>query len=107
MSEFSIIRVTFPDFDTADKCVDLLLKEKLIACAQFSDIESVYIWKGAVEREKEILAVMKSRSSLFSALEAVVKQCHPFEAPQIIATPIDKVSAAYGDWLHENLRENC
>jgi periplasmic divalent cation tolerance protein len=47
---------------------------------------------------------MKSHSSLFNRLKETLKQIHPYDEPEIIATPIILGSATYLDWLAGELQ---
>ena len=59
--EILIGLMTVPDRTTADRIVDQLVQEQLIACGNIStDVASIYRWQGAVERASEILVIMKT-----------------------------------------------
>ena len=62
-------------------------------------MRSIYRWQGAVQRDEELLLVIKSRATLFGALEARVRALHSYETPEIIALAISAGSAAYLEWL--------
>jgi periplasmic divalent cation tolerance protein len=44
---------------------------------------------------------MKSRSDAYPSLEAAIKAVHPYENPEIVATPIAAGSREYLRWLDE------
>ena len=46
--EYIIVSTTFADEKEAKKTANLLLEKRLVSCAQMSDIESFYHWKGEV-----------------------------------------------------------
>jgi len=77
-----------------------LVEKKLVACAQIlGPIQSIYRWKGSVEDANEWLLLMKSKASLYSAIEEEIQRQHPYELPEIIVTDIDKGLAGYLDWV--------
>ena len=52
------------------------------------NITSVYVWEGEVNRDEEVLMVLKSRQDLVEEITAVVRANHPYSVPEVIATPI-------------------
>jgi periplasmic divalent cation tolerance protein len=77
-----------------------LVEKRLIACAQIlGPIQSIYRWKGNVKDANEWLLLMKSKASLYSAIEEEIRRQHPYELPEIIAINIDKGLAGYLDWV--------
>jgi periplasmic divalent cation tolerance protein len=63
---------------------------------------STYRWKGAVQREGELLLVIKTRAERFEALREALLALHPYEVPELIALPIEAGHAPYLAWLDEN-----
>lgn len=97
---FVDVWVNCPDRATAGTIADALVGEKLAACANIlSPIESVYRWRGAVERADEVPLVLKTRAALFDALCARVKALHPYEIPSIAAVELPLVDKACAAWL--------
>ncbi|MEP6920189.1 MAG: divalent-cation tolerance protein CutA [bacterium] len=92
--------ITAPTADEAARLADLLVSSHLAACVQILPaIESVYFWKGSVERQTEVLLIAKTVQSQFAALEREVRAVHSYETPEIVAVPITAGSAPYLDWL--------
>lgn len=91
--------------EDARKIAAALVEEKLAACVQIVEpITSIYRWQGAVEEEKEILLLIKSSRELIPRIAELLDRLHPYEVPELIATPIVEGSAAYLNWLRENLQ---
>ncbi|MGA8515583.1 MAG: divalent-cation tolerance protein CutA, partial [Burkholderiaceae bacterium] len=72
---------------------------KLAACAQISEIQSVYTWNGALQDEKEFRILFKSTRAAYPALEAAIRELHAYELPAIHALAFDHVSAPYAAWI--------
>jgi periplasmic divalent cation tolerance protein len=97
---YIVILVTSKDKREAEKIAQLLLDERLIACANIvNPVSSFFHWSGKIERAEECLIVMKSRMDLFSQVAERVKGLHSYEVPEILALQIVDGSAAYLDWL--------
>jgi periplasmic divalent cation tolerance protein len=96
---------TTATIDDAGKIAGRLVEEKLAACVQIIEpIVSVYRWQGAVEEEKEVLLLIKTTQDLVSRIAELLDAIHPYEVPELIATPILAGSSAYLSWLEENVR---
>ncbi len=94
-----VVMTTFPNEEAAAKVLDGLLEARLAACIQTLPIRSVYRWKGAVQREPEILVLIKTQVALYPEVEAYLRAVHPYETPEIILLPIDRGLPAYMEWL--------
>ena len=100
-----IVLCTVPDEDTAEDIAGTLVSEKLAACVNIvPGITSVYRWKGAVERDRELLLLIKSEQGTYPALEARVRALHPYELPEVIAVPIGNGLPEYLDWITNSLK---
>ena len=101
-ADFLLIFSTCPDKTTADKIARALVDAKLAACVQISPtVESVYYWDNQVCQSQEVQLQIKCRSLHYSAIEQMVIQLHPYEVPELIATPIINGLAPYLTWIKE------
>ena len=82
---FLIIETTFPTLEKATEVSNILIKEKLAACAQISSpITSIYIWKDQLEQEQEDSVTFKTSNKIKKILENRLTELHPYELPQIL-----------------------
>ena len=83
-----------------------LVEQRLAACVNVNSVpvESVYRWKGRVERAKEVLVIIKTSRARFAAVERAIRALHSYDVPEIIALPIIAGSREYLAWLAENAR---
>lgn len=102
--QYNIIFMTTPSKKEAATIIHILLKERLIACANVIDsISSHYWWQGKIEEAKEVLVIMKSNESLFPKIVKKVTEIHSYDTPEILALPINNISQSYFDWIKECL----
>ena len=95
-----VVLMTAGSTEEATRIADLLVNRRLAACVQIlPEMQSIYLWKGEVQREREVLLIAKSTSANFSALEREVRAVHSYETPEIVALPIVALSEAYLKWL--------
>ncbi len=102
MTEFVTILVTTASVAEAERIAGELLAAKLIACANIvGGISSLFSWAGAVQKESEVLIIIKSRQAHFNEIEQKVRQLHSYEVPEILAIPILTGSEPYLQWLRD------
>lgn len=102
-TNFVQLVLTCGSWQEAQRIVDSLLAQKLIACAEFLEVTSKYHWKGADHDDKEIRLIMESAAHLFERIEEEVRQLHSYEVFVLQSMPIDRLSGAAEVWLTENL----
>ena len=79
------------------------VEARLAACAQISRIDSVYRWQGAVEEAAEWRLLFKTTAGRSAALQAWLKQRHPYELPAIFGLTVAQADAAYAAWVVESV----
>ena len=80
-----------------------LVEEQLAACVNvLAPMRSIYRWKGTVEQEPEQQLVIKTTAARVPALEARLRNLHPYELPEFLVLPVSTGSDAYLRWLGEN-----
>lgn len=91
--------------ETAQAIAQALVGQQVAACVQIiGPITSVYRWQGEVETSREWLCLIKSRADLFSAVETLITQLHPYDVPEILAVPVSAGSQPYLAWLERETR---
>ncbi|MGD9781891.1 MAG: divalent-cation tolerance protein CutA [Kiritimatiellia bacterium] len=100
-AEYGIALATFPDPAAADEILGGLLEQRLAACAQTMPIHSAYRWRGAVNRNSEVLALIKTKAALYPEVEAFIRARHSYEVPEIVWLPIAAGSEKYLRWIGE------
>jgi periplasmic divalent cation tolerance protein len=97
-----IIFCTFPDKATAEGIARALVEARLVACVNLlPGVQSVYRWEGQVESAEEVLGLMKTTAETYPQLEGRLKELHPYEVPEIVAVPAERVEGAYAKWVNE------
>lgn len=105
MVDAIVINVTTGTKTEAQHIAAALIEGRVAACVQMHSIESTFSWDGAVTRENEVLLVIKTRASLFGAVEAIVRTHHSYEVPEIVGFAITHASAPYLAWVEDETRE--
>jgi periplasmic divalent cation tolerance protein len=99
-NDIQIVFCTVPDSDTGHRIAAQLVEYGLAACVNLiPGIESVYRWRGQLEKASEVLLMIKSRSADYADVEAAIEALHPYELPEIIAVPLSNGLPGYLDWV--------
>ena len=105
MSARTLVLSTVGSAEDAERIARALVERGLAACVNVvPGLVSVYRWQGRVEREAELLLLIKTRTETFEALREALVALHPYDVPEVIALPIENGHAAYLAWLDENAR---
>ena len=105
MSDAIVVFMTAANGEEAARLADMLVGAHLAACVQIlPEIESVYRWQGKIERQSEVLLLVKTTRSRFDELEKEVRALHSYDTPEIIAVPVTDGSAPYLQWLENTIR---
>ncbi len=95
-----VVLVTAP-VGSAEALVAGWVARGLVACGNLMSVRSVYRWEGAVQREDEVLMVLKvAATGVFALREAVIAE-HPYALPEFVVLDVDgsETSAAYLAWV--------
>lgn len=96
---------TCPNADAAESIADALVGQRLAACVNIvPGLKSVYRWEGKVQRDSELLLLIKTQAAQLDALKSRLNELHPYEVPELIAFPVDDGLPAYLQWV---LRESA
>lgn len=102
VSEHVEIQITCGSAEEADAIAGSLVERRLVACAQAMPIRSVYVWKGQVEHDDEVLVLLKTRADRFDAVADHVLADHSYDLPAITSLPMTG-TRAYLDWIDESV----
>ena len=86
----------------ARQLANAMVEAKLAACAQVSKIDSVFTWKGRIERGKEYRVLFKTTEARYEQIERAIRSLHSYELPAIHAFAFDHISTPYAEWIEEN-----
>ncbi len=95
-----LVLSTAPDEETARRIADALVGERLAACVSvLAPCVSVYRWQGAVETAEERPLLIKTATDRFAALQARLRELHPYDLPEILSWKPDGGLAEYAAWV--------
>jgi periplasmic divalent cation tolerance protein len=106
MKEFIVVFITCSSMKEAEKIGNSLVEKRLVACVNIMpEIKSIFLWKGKITKEKEVLLIAKSRMELFDSIQNEVRELHSYEVPEIIALPIEAGAEDYLEWIKKETQK--
>jgi len=95
-----LVYITASSGEEARKIARALVEERLAACANLlGKINSIYWWNDAVQEDKEVALIVKSRAELVPRIVERVKALHSYDCPCVVAMPIVDGNRAFVDWI--------
>lgn len=102
--EAVMLMTTVENADQAESLAAVLLEERLAACIQELPITSRYRWQGELQRDSEVLLLIKTSANAADAAVHVIERHHDYDTPEIVAVPITAGLPAYLQWIHDETR---
>jgi len=98
-----VVLSTYPDRKSAEEAANMLVEKRLAACVSMVKIEqSVYRWKGKIEKSPEYLLIIKTTEKAYPQLETHIKNTHPHSVPEIAYLEVKGGQKDYLDWVNES-----
>lgn len=95
-----IVLTNLPSREAAMQLARALVERRLAACVSLlAECSSVYRWQGAVETAQEVPLLIKTRTALYEAVEAAIRELHPYELPEIVAVTVQRGLPGYLEWI--------
>ena len=105
MSEYVQITTTTGKRKDAEQIASELVSRRLAACVQASGpIVSTFRWQEKVETAEEWTCTIKTSIARLNDIQELLPKIHPYEVPELIATPIIDGSADYLKWLDDQVK---
>ena len=100
MKGIKFFYITCPKKKEANKIARLLVKKKLVACANIvNNVDSVFTWKDKVLKTKEILIVGKTMNKNVQKIIKEVKKLHSYDVPCVIFFDIKNGNTDFLKWI--------
>ncbi len=95
-----LVITNLPDAASARTLAGVLVGMRLAACVSIlAPCRSVYRWEGRIEDAEEVPLLIKTTAVRYAALEAAIRERHPYELPEIVAVPLTHGLPEYLGWV--------
>ena len=99
IKEIYMVLTTEANKNNACKIANVLLREKLISCATFKDVESHFWWEGKINQSNEIQLILKCKKENIHEVCKKISETHSYKVPEIVYFPV-KTNDVYHQWLY-------
>ncbi|WP_295879125.1 divalent-cation tolerance protein CutA [uncultured Thiohalocapsa sp.] len=101
-ADVHVVFCTCPDQGVAESLAGALVEAGLAACATLlPGAVSIYSWEGRIERDSEVLLMLKTTGARLPTLTERICALHPYDVPEVIAHPITAGHDRYLDWVRQ------
>ena len=97
--EIYIVITTEADKNNASKLADLLLRDKIVPCVSFKNIESYFWWEGNINESKEVQLMIKCKKENIHNVCNKISEWHSYEIPEIIYFRVS-ANIKYYHWVN-------
>ena len=100
--KINVVYVTASSQAEGEKIAKFVISKRLAACVNIVPrVTSIFEWEGKMEKEEEVLLMIKSPTRLISQLTNAVKEVHSYDVPEVIALDVKGGSSEYINWVGE------
>jgi periplasmic divalent cation tolerance protein len=100
-----LVYMTAGSLDEAQRIGQALVQEKLAACVNILEaVQSLYIWEGALQQDREVVMIAKTAAARVPALIDRVKTLHSYDCPCIVSVAIDGGNPDFLRWIGAAVR---
>lgn len=95
----ALIWCPFPDESSARQVAAQLLDERLVACANFVTVTSLFEWNGDRGEGREVAVLFKTDAALLEQAVAATEAAHPYDTPAVLGWRCDVAGQSTARWL--------
>ena len=92
-----LVLTTEADQARAQALAEALLERRLVACVSLQPLQSLYRWKGELQRDAEVQLLLKTSADQLGRLREAVMDLHSYDTPEWLTWPVE-ASGASGAW---------
>ena len=102
-SAVCLVLTTWPAGTSVAAFARSLVDARLAACVHVLEPgRSIYRWQGVVEEADERQVVIKTTRDRVAALEARLRDAHPYDVPELLVCDAEG-SRAYAAWIRDSV----
>jgi periplasmic divalent cation tolerance protein len=95
-----LVLTNLPDQESAEHLARKLIEARVAACVNIlAPCRSIYRWQGEVGSATEVPLLIKASAARYDALQAAIREGHPYDLPEIVALPIERGLPDYLAWV--------
>ena len=100
MEPVVLVMTTVGSEEQGIQIAEALVEKGHAACVNIvKRIRSIYRWKGEIWDDEEYLLLIKTRESLFPAVQETIRSIHSYELPEVLCVPIARAEEKVHAWI--------
>lgn len=97
-----VVMTNLPDEASAARVAHAVLQARVAACVnRLAPCQSEYWWQGKLEQAQEWPLLIKTTRERYAALEAIIRDVHPYDVPEVVAWSLATGFGPYLRWVRE------
>ena len=104
MNKYIVVTTFCDKEDIANKIINVLLENKLVAGSQISKVHSKYWWNNDLEECDEYKLEFRTKDNLFNEIEKEIKNIHDYEVAEISSREIINANQEFLNWIDKNTK---
>ncbi len=98
----TLLMTTFPSQEVAETIATELVESQLAACVNLlAPGQSIFQWKGKIEKTEEVVALIKTTHARMDALSEELVSLHPYDEPELLCLGVHGGTQSYLNWVRE------
>jgi len=102
-----VVLVTCGNVEEAETIAKTIVTERLAACVNVvghsGGIHSFFIWDDMLQKENEILLLIKTMPEQLSQLKKRIQELHGYTVPEFIVLPVIFGGQSYMQWIQDSV----
>jgi len=100
MADIRLLYATAATEEDATIIANGLLENKLAACINIlPNMTSFYEWEGKIEKNQEVVIIIKTTSQRECAAIEFIEKNHRYETPCVASIPVQNGSVKFLNWI--------
>ena len=88
-----VVLTTEADQARAQALAEALLERRLVACVSLQPLQSLYSWKGELQRDAEVQLLLKTSADQLGRLREAVMELHSYDTPEWLTWALAQLSS--------------
>tara|TARA_B100001750_G_C15509862_1_gene602866 strand:+ start:881 stop:1189 length:309 start_codon:yes stop_codon:yes gene_type:complete len=98
------VHTTINTKEAAKNLASSLVKEDLIACGSYFEINSIYKWEGKYTEDQEYEVVCYTKDDVLEKVVKYIKENHSYDLPKIITFKAHYTLPEYENWINSKTK---
>jgi periplasmic divalent cation tolerance protein len=104
-----VVLVTCGNVEEAETIAKTIVTERLAACVNVvgrsEGMQSFFIWDNLLQKENEILLIIKTMPERLPQLENRIHELHSYSVPEFIVLPVILGGQSYMQWIRDSVSQ--